>query len=37
MYTQNCFDITNCGISLNKNGTYFSVADFGGNIYIFTT
>lgn len=36
-YSQNCFDITNCGISLNKDGSLFAVADFGGNVYTFTT
>ena len=36
-YSQNCFDITNCGISLNKDGSLFTVADFGGTIYTFTT
>lgn len=33
--TQNCFDITNCGIALNSNSTKLAVADFGGNVYIF--
>ena len=36
-YSQNCFDITNCGISLNKDGSLFTVADFGGSVYTFTT
>ena len=36
-YSQNCFDITNCGINLNKDGSCFTVADFGGNVYTFTT
>lgn len=37
MHSQNLFDITNCGISLNKDGTQFAIADFGGNIYTFST
>ena len=36
-YSQNCFDITNCGLSLNEDGSKFAVADFGGNIYVFST
>ncbi len=36
-YTQNCFDITNCGISFNADGTKFAVADFGGNVFVFST
>lgn len=36
-YCQVFFDITNCGISLNQDGSKFAVADFGGNIYTFST
>ena len=36
-FSQACFDITNCGVSLNRNATLFTVADFGGNVYTFTT
>lgn len=37
IFTQNCFDITNCGISFNSDASKFVVADFGGNVYIFST
>ena len=36
-YSHFCFDITNCGLSLNANGSMLAVGDFGGNVYTFPT
>lgn len=35
--SKNFFDITNCGISFNSDGSLFATADFGGNLFIFDT
>ena len=34
-FSQFCFDITNCGVTFNRDGSRFAVADFGGSVYIF--
>lgn len=36
MCSHNFFDITNCGISFNADASHFAIADFGGNLYIFS-